>query len=59
MPVPASSTCNDAGGAPVLAGAAMLGGEVRSQTSLSAAAFVDGELYVLDVDGLLWHVPTP
>ena len=59
IPVPTTSTCDDAGGHPILDGAAMLGGEKRSQTDINAAAFLAGELYVLDGDGIVWHVPTP
>jgi hypothetical protein len=59
IPAPATSACLDGQGEPVLDGAAMLNGALRSQTELDAAAFLGGELYVLDADGVVWHVPTP
>jgi hypothetical protein len=59
IPAPTSSSCTDSASKPVLDGAAMLANAVRSQTSLEAAAFLSGELYTLDADGVLWHVPTP
>ncbi|HEY4222575.1 MAG TPA: hypothetical protein VGO62_14570, partial [Myxococcota bacterium] len=59
FPAPTTNTCADGAGHPILDGAAMLNGELRSQTNLTAVSFLSGELYVLDADGLVWHVPTP
>lgn len=59
FPKPIGSNCKDTGGDPVLDGTALMGGDVRTQRNLTEAAWVSGELYVIDEDGLVWHVPTP